>query len=102
MHFTPKAPNTALRFRPPGSGEDKSSSPLAPGVAAQAASGASAGRLWLPDETGKPKSVQVRLGLTDGSMTEILSNELREGTAVLVGIAAAAKTSAAPVGPRFP
>ncbi|MEK7736998.1 MAG: efflux RND transporter periplasmic adaptor subunit [Pseudomonadota bacterium] len=97
-----KAPNTALRFRPPGSGEDKSSSPLAPGVAAQAASGASAGRLWLPDETGKPKSVQVRLGLTDGSMTEILSNELREGTAVLVGIAAAAKTSAAPVGPRFP
>lgn len=60
------------------------------------------GRLWALDENGKPRAVPVRLGLTDGSMTEIISGELSEGTTVIVGISSPTKTSAAPVGPRFP
>jgi HlyD family secretion protein len=45
---------------------------------------ASTGRLWLLDETGKPKPIDVRLGLTDGSYTEIVTNELAEGTELVV------------------
>lgn len=60
-----------------------------------------AGRLWILDENGRPRSVQVRLGLSDGSMTEIFSDELKEGTAVIVGTSVAAKSNAAPIGPRF-
>lgn len=43
------------------------------------------GRLWVLDGDGKPKAVAVRLGLTDGTMTEILSGEIGEGKEVIVG-----------------
>jgi HlyD family secretion protein len=36
-------------------------------------------------ENGQPKSVEVRLGLTDGSATELLGGSLAEGTEVIVG-----------------
>jgi len=102
-----KVPNTALRFRPPGSADEKSLSSPSPGAAPQAGaggSGASAtnGRVWVIDENGKPKPLSVRLGLSDGGMTEIVSGNVGEGTTVIVGNSAPAKTSAAPVGTRFP
>jgi HlyD family secretion protein len=43
------------------------------------------GRLWLLVE-GKPQAVPVRLGLTDGTSTEIVSGEVQEGTEVLIGV----------------
>ncbi len=74
----------------------------AEGQAMQSGGGGS-GRVWIPGEDGAPKSVSVRLGLTDGSMTEILSGEIREGGDVIVGMqsaAPAAKSGGMP-GPRL-
>ncbi len=48
---------------------------------------ATAGRVWVL-EAGKPKPVELRLGLTDGSSTELLEGTLAEGAEVIVGLAA--------------
>jgi len=63
---------------------------------------AASGRVWVLDAGGKPKSVAVRLGLSDGTMTEVVSGELAEGTEVIVGTAATGKNPVIPPGPRFP
>jgi len=68
--------------------------------AARAGGGGGAGRIWIVGEDGRPKAVDVRLGLTDGSMTEIVSGELKEGQEVIAGQQAAAKASGMP-GPRL-
>lgn len=47
------------------------------------------GRVWVPGPDGRPRSVAVRLGITDGSATEVLGGELREGQEVIVGTAGA-------------
>jgi HlyD family secretion protein len=47
------------------------------------------GRVWALDEEGKPKAVNVRLGLTDGTYTEVVGGVLKEGTQLIVGAAAA-------------
>jgi HlyD family secretion protein len=44
----------------------------------------SAGRLWILDGA-QPKPVEVRLGLTDGTSTELLGSTLAEGAEVIVG-----------------
>jgi len=99
-----KAPNTALRFRPPGSVDEKPAE-LKP---TRAAGASPSGRLWILDENGKPKALSVRLGISDGKMTEIVADdtkelkELNEGSMVIIGSTAPAKTSAAPAAPRFP
>jgi HlyD family secretion protein len=72
--------------------------------AARAGGGGGSGRVWVPGEDGTPKAVNVRLGLTDGSMTEILSGEIKEGSDVIVGLQAstpAAKPAAGVPGPRM-
>jgi HlyD family secretion protein len=43
-----------------------------------------AGRLWILD-AAQPKPVEVRLGLTDGTSTELLGSTLAEGAEVIVG-----------------
>ena len=53
--------------------------------AARAGGGGGSGRVWILDDDGKPKSIDVRLGLTDGSMTEIVSGDVKEGSEVIVG-----------------
>jgi len=69
--------------------------------AARAGGGGGGGRVWIIGEEGKPKSIDVRLGLTDGSMTEIVSGDIKEGTEVIVGQqTASAKPSGMP-GPRL-
>ena len=69
-------------------------------VAEQSGRAATRGRVWLLDADGKPKSVSLRLGVTDGSFTEVLGSELKAGDEVLIGTAtgaaAAAKGSNAP------
>jgi HlyD family secretion protein len=70
--------------------------------AARAGGGGGTGRLWIVGEDGKAKPVDVRLGLTDGSMTEIVSGDVKEGQEVITGqqTAATAKASGMP-GPRL-
>jgi HlyD family secretion protein len=64
---------------------------------------AAAGRLWVLDG-GQPRAVELRLGLSDGSSTEILGGTLAEGAKVIVGTGAAGAAAPASGGlprPRF-
>jgi HlyD family secretion protein len=70
--------------------------------AARAGGGGGSGRIWIVGEDGSPKAVSVRLGLTDGSMTEIVTDEIKEGSEAIVGqqTANTAKPAGTP-GPRL-
>jgi HlyD family secretion protein len=41
--------------------------------------------VWVLGLDGKPRPVSVRLGITDGNMTEIVAGDLSEGQDVIVG-----------------
>ncbi|HXF66436.1 MAG TPA: hypothetical protein VNK67_07060, partial [Burkholderiales bacterium] len=70
-------------------------------TAARAGRAATAGRVWVLDDRGKPKPVAVRLGLTDGTFSELVAGELQEGTQVIVGVRGDTKAKAPAGGPRF-
>lgn len=61
----------------------------------------SPGRVYVLGEDGRPRAVPVMLGPTDGAYTEVLSGELGEGQAVIVGGGPrpTATTPATPAGP---
>jgi HlyD family secretion protein len=65
---------------------------------------AASGRVYVLD-AGEPRALDVRLGLTDGSSTELVAGELAEGTEVIIGVADAGRNAAGqPAGgglPRF-
>ena len=48
----------------------------------------SSGRVWIPVK-GAPVAVELRLGLTDGTVTEVLGDALAEGADVIIGTAGA-------------
>jgi HlyD family secretion protein len=54
---------------------------------------AAAGRVYVL-AAGEPKPVDVRLGLSDGSATEVVSGALAEGAEVIVGVADAGRAAA--------
>lgn len=64
--------------------------------------------LWVLDKDGKPSAVAVRLGLTEGSMTEIIvsppadNGRIKAGSEVIIGLqnASRGKSAGAP-GPRM-
>ncbi|MGH8622348.1 MAG: efflux RND transporter periplasmic adaptor subunit [Burkholderiales bacterium] len=63
---------------------------------------ATGGRVWVVDDTGKLRGVDVRLGLTDGTHTELLGGALQEGSPVVVGTVGEKMARAQPKGgPRF-
>lgn len=112
-----KVPNSALRMRI--AGVEPAESAKAPASAASAAAGrdkpapvaareAGRGRIYILDAQGKPRALNVRLGVSDGSMTELLlgpnaAAELQAGTEVIVGTKSAAVGSAPKTaGPRAP
>lgn len=43
------------------------------------------GTVWVLDGEGAPRSVAVRTGITDGTMTEILAGALEPGATVVIG-----------------
>ena len=61
------------------------------------------GRVWVLDDGGKPKAITVRVGLADGTHSEAVGGDLKEGAQVIVGTQADAKGRAqqAKGGPRF-
>jgi HlyD family secretion protein len=83
-----KVPNSALRFRPKGetAGEPP---PLraAPSRSLEddTATSGTPGRIFVLGEEGEPKLVPLRLGITDGRMTEVLAGKLSEGQRVITG-----------------
>jgi HlyD family secretion protein len=56
---------------------------------------AGSGRVFVLGPNARPLEVRLRLGLTDGNATEIVSGDVKEGTEVIVGTV----TSQAPKGP---
>ncbi|MDH4151618.1 MAG: efflux RND transporter periplasmic adaptor subunit [Betaproteobacteria bacterium] len=64
---------------------------------------ATRGTVWLSDGNRTPKSVSLRLGITDGSYTEVLGGDLKEGDAVITGAdgAGASRKDAKGSTPRF-
>jgi HlyD family secretion protein len=47
--------------------------------------GGTSGRVFVLDEDGKPKAVPLVLGISDGTATEVLRGDLKEGQEVIVG-----------------
>ncbi|HEY7790395.1 MAG TPA: efflux RND transporter periplasmic adaptor subunit [Vicinamibacterales bacterium] len=41
--------------------------------------------VWVVGDDGKPKSVRVMIGITDGANTQIMSGDLHEGEQVIIG-----------------
>ncbi len=66
--------------------------------AARSGSGGGGGRVWVLGPGGEPKAIQVRLGITDGTATEIIAGDLAEAAQVIVGAGSTAKTAGAPAG----
>lgn len=62
--------------------------------------GAPRGTVWVP-ERSLLRPVSVVLGITDGAMTEVQSDQLKEGTPVVVGENQAGDTNPAPGGSPF-
>jgi HlyD family secretion protein len=88
-------PNAALRFTPPTSGQvDRTKLGGKPTKEKGAEQTVGAGRgtiapsrtVWKQGPAGELDSVHVKMGISDGVVTEILSEELSEGTLVVVGI----------------
>jgi HlyD family secretion protein len=90
-----KVPNAALRFTPPTSGlADRvklGGKPIKEKGAEQAA-GAGRGTMapsrtvWKEGPSGELEPIHVQTGISDGLVTEVLSEELPEGALVIVGI----------------
>lgn len=59
------------------------------------------GRVWVLDAGGAPKMVSVRLGVSDGTFTELVGDDLKAGDQVIVGSGAAARADAKATPPRF-
>jgi HlyD family secretion protein len=52
---------------------------------------ATPGRVWVPTPEGKPVPVEITVGITDGSFSELVSGDLKEGNEVIVGETATGK-----------
>ena len=105
-----KVPNAALRFRPAGAETGQVESRAAGPAAAQGSgprsdSGAQPGlpgQVWVADPGGKLRAIPLRLGITDGTVTEVLDGGLSDQQDVIVGMSSAANQPAAPKsGPRL-
>ncbi|MBK6638890.1 MAG: efflux RND transporter periplasmic adaptor subunit [Rhodocyclaceae bacterium] len=91
-----KVPNAALRFKLLDAAKPATAVPPAP------TSGKRAGgipRVWRLTE-GKPVEVAIKTGISDGSATELLSDELKEGDELITG-QSGEKPKATGFGPRL-
>jgi len=97
-HGVLRVPNGALRFR-------MTDRPASGGAGARADAGGGKGEkkgpaVWVL-EGGTPKRVGIALGISDGTYTEVLSGDLKEGQQVIVEALKKNKTQSAPSGPRM-
>jgi HlyD family secretion protein len=97
-----KVPNAALRVRIAGI-EPAAASASAPAAASAARAGRAAarGRVYVLGDDGKPRACDVRTGISDGAMTELLvgpqapcASALVEGASVVTAVLGAGATSA--------
>jgi HlyD family secretion protein len=77
------------------------------GAAAAVGGGGNPGRVWILDADGKLKAVALTLGISDGTATEVLRGDLKEGQEIITGLAATGQNrpgtpgGSAPAGPRL-
>jgi HlyD family secretion protein len=83
-----KVPNAALRFRPQSAGREgvKGSPPRKSGEQVKSPQGDQGrmGRVWILSPEGKPIPVFIVLGITDGTFSEVVSGNLREGMEIIL------------------
>jgi HlyD family secretion protein len=60
------------------------------GQAGRGGSGGRAGRIFVLDAAGRPQPLAVRLGISDGTYTELLGGDLKDGQEIIVGAAGGA------------
>jgi HlyD family secretion protein len=77
---TLRVPNAALRFRPAGTTQT-----------GRKERGTST--IYVLSDDGRPRPVQVKTSLSDGSFTAISSDELHEGDLVIIGSTASGSTT---------
>lgn len=82
-----RIPNAALRFRPSDVGNKDKSKEKGSGV-------------WII-EGGKPKRVKVSTGISDGSFTELVQGDIKEGQELIVESLEKAKSQSGSFGPRM-
>ena len=74
-------PNTAFRFTP-----DSAAGASGPTQAQAQPQGRRDGStIWILDESGQPQARTVHTGISDGSRTEIISDEIEEGMPIIIG-----------------
>jgi HlyD family secretion protein len=98
-----RVPNSALRFRPSSEllASARASQGPAGAVRAEAGPAAPGGKtVWLLRE-GRPEALPVRIGITDGSLTEVLDDGLKVGDAVIVDAPSSSPSFGPPRGPRI-
>jgi HlyD family secretion protein len=77
-----KVPNAALRFQPPrGAGANAATAGEAPDAAH--------GVVWVPGDRGAPVPMEIAVGRSNDTATEIVDGSLRAGQEVIVGTASA-------------
>jgi len=72
-------PNSALRFRPQAEGDGSTN------AVKKSATGNKGPAIWIL-ENNKPKQKKITTGISDGSFTEVVSGELKEGQEVIVSM----------------
>lgn len=85
-----RVPNAALRFSPPT--DSSAGGMFGPPGGSAAQDEGSSNVVWIL-RNSQPQRVLLRVGSSDGRFTEVLSDELREGEEVLIGIAQASASS---------
>ena len=119
-----RVPNAALRFRPPGVEVDRTQrSGGGPGGGGPGGGGPGGGvpgggrgapgsgrsggpglpgRVFIVGADGKPQAVQIRLGITDGTNTEVVEGPLNDKQEVIVGATSGSRPpTTTPPGPRL-
>jgi HlyD family secretion protein len=83
-----KIPNAALRFRPESAKQESGKGVPSQKVGEQAKTGGEnqgkPARVWILSPEGKPTPLSIVPGITDGTFSEVISGDLREGTGVIV------------------
>jgi len=110
-------PNTAIRFKPPAEvASSIASAPPAASLSVTAASaeaapaGSARGRRRMPSgdspektiyvlRNGRPEPVEIKTGLSDGTITELVGGDLKEGDAVVIEANVAGKPASSAGGP---
>ncbi len=85
-----KIPNAALRFRPAfakkeGTGEKKKEGSQSTGqTVVKGEEEGKPGRVWVLSPGGKPVPISIVLGITNGTSSQVMAGDLKEGMEVIV------------------